>query len=167
LSDDITANVADPKFKTKQNTEPNSPTFLHLNKTAVDKGKPSNENFKTKKIANTNINTSVTSPEREIKLEIKKIQDSIDVTQKERISSNDKDINLLLLQSILKKEEQVIKYQEQVIKYQDRLALKEAQLIARKEEERKRLQVLGISSFFFPLFFISFPLFFFKLKKFQ
>jgi hypothetical protein len=50
-----------------------------------------------------------------------------------------------------KKEEQVIKYQEQVIKYQDRLALKEAQLIARKEEERKKLQEQG-----FPLFFLTF-----------
>jgi hypothetical protein len=63
----ITANVeqsADSKFITKQNTKTNSPTFLHLNKTVVNEGKPPNENCKTNKIANININTSVASPNK-------------------------------------------------------------------------------------------------------
>jgi hypothetical protein len=78
--------------------------------------------------------TYLLSPELEeiieIESSIKKIQDSIDLMQSQL--SGDKELDLLILKSIIKKE-------EQITRNQDRLALKEKLMVEKNKESIKTL----------------------------
>jgi cell division protein YceG involved in septum cleavage len=83
--------------------------------------------------------TYLLSPELEeiieIESSIKKIQDSIDLMQSQL--SGDKELDLLILKSIIKKE-------EQITRNQDRLALKEKLMV---EKNKESIKTLGLFSY--------------------